>query len=243
MERLTSQNYRDNLANKIKSSPKNERRAILEISKSNPQYWQARGEKRALREIETRSKDGKEVLIKQKTLYHGSANHDIKKFNHAEEDTVGSGIYFTSEAKDAIGYARRRARTRHSEPVIYETIVNNVKLADLRSDENVKDMLGEYRVILVNLAKPQSENWIRQGSLMRAIDSIDKIIKGELNAGNFGQNVVYSNTKEFSEFLKAKGYDGLVTFEGGEGEDISVHDSYVIFDPDKIKISNEHKIV
>ena len=39
------QQYRDNLAAKIKNAPKHERRGILEEAKKQPEYWEARAEK------------------------------------------------------------------------------------------------------------------------------------------------------------------------------------------------------
>lgn len=72
-------------------------------------------------------------------IYHGSGTSGIAAFVRAEEDTVGSGGYFTSESKDAIGYARRRARrSKNSVPVVYESEINNLKLLDLRSLNNIK---------------------------------------------------------------------------------------------------------
>ncbi len=41
-----------------------------------------------------------------------------------------------------------------------------------------------------------------------------------------------------TECLSQRGYDGLVTFEGGEG-DIGDHDTWVMFDPDKLAGVNQ----
>jgi len=46
----------------------------------------------------------------------------------------------------------------------------------------------------------------------------------------------------FSDYVESLGYDGLITFEGGEPLTGGNHDSYVIFDPEKVKIIKEQKI-
>src|SRR3990167_7511519 len=149
MENFESQQFRDELAKEIKEAPKEERKEILEKAKETPEYWQARTEKIKERQDEEEIDNGFGVLVEKKTLYHGSGISGIKeqgKFTKAEEDTVGSGIYFTSEAKDAIGYARLRAKRERgrmdeqkngkAEPTIYESSVENMKLCDLRKEEN-----------------------------------------------------------------------------------------------------------
>ena len=161
MEKFEPQQFRDELAKEIKEAPKEERKEILEQAKETPEYLQARGEKIKERQDEEEIDNGLGILMKKKTLYHGSGISGIETFNKAEEDTVGSGIYFTSEAKDAIGYARLRSeRERNpnradgapviedSVPTIYESSVENMKLCDLRKDENVKKVLGGFREVL-----------------------------------------------------------------------------------------------
>ena len=41
--------------------------------------------------------DGKAVLIREKTLYHGTGIEDIEQFQPAEETTIGEGVYLTSQ--------------------------------------------------------------------------------------------------------------------------------------------------
>ena len=128
MENFKSQQFRSELAKQIKETPQDKRKEIFEKAKQTPEYWQARGEKISERQNEEEVDDGLGVLVKRKTFYHGSGTSRIKDFNKAEEDTVGSGVYFTSKAKNAIGYARRRSRTsreKDASPVIYESFVEN----------------------------------------------------------------------------------------------------------------------
>lgn len=188
---------------------------------------------------EVESNNGLDILINRKTLYHGSANQGIAAFNLAEEDTVGSGIYFTSEAKDAIGYTRRRSRSvQDSGPILYETRVENLRLANLRNDESVKKILGGFKEILKHGLSEPNIQWYYQEALRRSIDAINQ---GRVSSGNL-KEAIFAHTDKFTKYLQSLGYDGLVTLEGGEGEEISNHDTYLIFDPKKVKIIREQKI-
>lgn len=188
---------------------------------------------------ETEANNGLDLLINRKTLYHGSANQGIVAFNPAEEDTVGSGIYFTSEAKDAIGYARRRLRSRqNSVPILYETQVENLRLANLRNDESVKKVLDGFKEVLKQRLSDANIQWNYQETLRRSIEAINQ---GKIGSGNL-REATFNHTSTFTKYLQSLGYDGLVTFEGGEGEDVGSHDTYLIFDPKKVKIIQEQKI-
>ncbi len=190
-------------------------------------------------EAERESNNGLDILINRKTLYHGSATQGIVSFNPAEEDTVGSGIYFTSEAKDAIGYARRRSSSRKgSSPTLYETQVENLRLVNLKRDENVKKVLEGFKEILKEKLKEPGLKWNYEAVLQRAVSAIND---GKIGSGNL-REVTFSTGEMFSDYVKSLGYEGLVTLEGGEGEDIGNHDTYVIFDPKKVKIIQEQKI-
>lgn len=240
MEKFNSQQVRDTLAKKIKEAPKKGRKDILEKEKETPEYWQARAEKIHEGQNEEEIENGQGIFLRKKTIYHGSGNSGIKSFNKAEEDTVGSGIYFTSEAKDAIGYARRRSRRKEgSSPIIYESSVENIKLLDLRKDKNVSKILEGFKKILKDKLKNQNLKWNYETILQRAIEAIDS---NKIGSGNL-REVIFSIGQLFSDYVKSLGYDGLVTFEGGEGEDIGNHDTYLIFDSDKVKINKENKII
>lgn len=240
MEKSESQQSRDELVKEIKGAPKEERKDILEKTKERTDYWQFRSEKIHERQGEKGIDEGLGVLLKKKTLYRGSATSGMETFDKAKEDTVGSGIYFTSEAKDAIGYARRRSRgQKDSSPVIYESSVENMKLLDLRKDENVKKVLDGFKQILIEKLKEPDLEWSRQAVLQNAVELISA--RG-IGAGNL-KNVAFGTGQEFSEYCKSLGYEGLIALEGGEGNDIGNHDTYLIFDAEKIKINQEHKIL
>lgn len=240
MENFKSQQFRGELAKEIKEAPKDERKQILEEAKQTPEYWQARSEKISEKQDAEEINDGLGILVKKKTLYHGSGISGVESFNKAEEDTVGSGIYFTSEPKDAIGYARRRARReKDASPVIYESSVENMKLLDLRKDENVKKILDGFKQILIEKLKEPDLKWNVQGVFQRALEAINS---GKVGSGNL-REVTFSTGQMFSDYCKSLGYEGLITFEGGEGDDVGSHDTYLIFDPEKAKINQEHKIL
>jgi len=251
MENFESQQFRDELAKEIKEVPKEERKEILEKAKETPEYWQARTEKIKERQDEEEIDNGFGVLVEKKTLYHGSGISGIKeqgKFTKAEEDTVGSGIYFTSEAKDAIGYARLRAErermvakrenkeNKDFSPTIYESSIENMKLLDLRKDENIKKVLEGFKAVLKEELKRTDVPWFYRGAIENSIEII--------NNGNMRglKNVTQNNGELFSKYVKSLGYEGLIALEGGEGNNDN-HDTYLIFDSDKVKINQEHKIL
>jgi len=60
---------------------------------------------------QTTVKERLDLFIKNKILYHGSTVRGITSFNPAKKILL-SGVYFTSEEKDAQGYALRRAKGR-----------------------------------------------------------------------------------------------------------------------------------
>ncbi|MDP2934605.1 MAG: hypothetical protein Q8N59_02480 [bacterium] len=183
--------------------------------------------------------DGLGVLVKKKTLYHGSGTSGIEAINRAEENTVGSGVYFTSKEEDAVGYAQRRSRHRKdASPIVYESLIENMKLLDLRKNENVKKILGGFKQILIEKLKDPNLKWQGQASLQKAIEAINS---ESINSSNL-REITFSIGHDFSDYCKSLGYDGLIAIEGGEGEDIGIHDTYLIFDSEKAKIDKEKKL-
>ncbi|HEY4474184.1 MAG TPA: hypothetical protein VI957_03430 [Candidatus Paceibacterota bacterium] len=195
--------------------------------------------------------NGLALFVRKKTLYHGSGISGIKVFNAAEEDTVGSGVYLTSEAKDATGYARirsKRERFTHkadgspvikdSEPYLYETSIENLKLCDLRKNENVKIVLEGFKEVLKEERKKPDIPWSWQGALDEIIETISN---GKVGGGNL-KEVGRRTGKMFSDYVESLGYAGLITLEGGEESVVGNHDTYLIFDPKKVRIEKEQKV-
>jgi hypothetical protein len=184
--------------------------------------------------------NGLGVLLKRKTLFHGSGISGIESFNPAEETTVGEGVYFTSDPNSAAGYAQRRSRrSKEDKPVVYEASVENMRLVDLRKKDNVRIILDGFKEILLEKSKDDSLRWDLKGILSNALEAInsDKVGSGNL------REVAFSMGIDFTKYLESLGYDGLITFEGGEGNDIGYHDTYLIFDPNKVKILKETKTI
>jgi hypothetical protein len=235
---------RDKLAKRIGKSPKEERKEILEQAKETPEYLHARSEKIKERQGEEEVDNGLGVLVKRKTIYHGSGISGITKFNEAEEDTVGSGIYFTSDAKDAIGYARRRSRRAEDhKPIVYEANIENLKLLDLRKQENFEKILPGFADKLYERYeehKAQNNNSLTGYGvvLMRILQAIDA---NKISINNL-KTLTQQTGKYFSEYVQSLGFDGLVVMEGGEGDDVHNHDTYLIFDPEKVSINRESTI-
>lgn len=246
------QQQRNELAEQLKQVPKEKRRGLLDQAKLKEGYWQAKTERAKGVQEEEPIDDGLGVFIKKKTLYHGSGTEGITALNKAEEDTVGSGVYFTSEAKDAIGYARLRAKEKRQlegkgDPIIYEAAVENAKFCDLRKEANTKKILEGF----LKWVEQRKEEFTQEWSKVRATLPRAKFIaleraKKAFESGQVGpssvREVTFAFTEEFSEYVESLGYDGLITFEGGEGKGFD-HDSYLIFDPEKAKIQQAHKIM
>jgi hypothetical protein len=235
-----SRKYRDELARALRDAPKTQRPEMLNQARETPAYWDARTEKiddQADEEVLTEGLGG--VLIKHKLLYYGSRRQGLHAFRQAEETTVGSGVYCTSQAKDAIGYARRRARSQvGTQPTLYEVAINNMKMLDLRNEQMVKDVLVGYKEVLQAKKHEPGISWSYETVLQHAIDAINL---GNVGIGNL-REVTFGTGKLFSEYVKSLGYDGLIALEGGEGDDIGNHDTYLIFDPERIKIRQEQQI-
>lgn len=255
-------NFRDELAEELKETPKEERKEILEQAKETPEYQIARNKKLEGKQEEEVVDDGLGVYIKHKTLYHGSATPGIEKLNESGETTVGYGLYLTSKAKDAIGYSsvrmgqRRGGKKAEEEvPTVYECLVENLKLADLRNDENLQRMMPDYRIFLKQKADEIKNKYVSHGRSIpfrdegqyvanqyEAITNAIKFIDEEKVKVSNIQSVTISQNNTWNEFWSKKGYDGVITLEGGEGAHRVNHDSYVIFDPEKVKIVKEQKI-
>lgn len=124
---------------------------------------------------EEKTSDGLGVLIRKRRVFHGSGTSEINQFNKAENETVGSGVYLTSEAKDAAGYAYRRSRGKeNSVPTVYEITLENVRLLDLRDDDNVRKVLrGFLEMVKKELAQP-GLSWNYEAVLLNAVQAINQ---------------------------------------------------------------------
>jgi hypothetical protein len=178
------------------------------------------------------------IFVSEMKLYHGSATAGIESLHPAEDDTVGSGVYLTSEPRHAIGYAL--ARVSHSATaVLYETRISNLVLLDLRNDDAVREVMHEFAAILWKELSKANLHWAWERAIL---NSLEQIGSGKFNHGNI-KTITQCCGKLFSSFIQSLGFDGLIATEGGEpwyqngkGHEIGNHDSYVIFDPNKVTV-------
>lgn len=181
---------------------------------------------------EEQIEDGRAVLIREKTLYHGTGEPEtIEQLHPAEETTIGEGVYFTSKKEDAAGYAKRRVHNRGGEASVYEGTIENLKLLDLRNDDTVQEIITQFLPILEQKHNKEGLTWTQEEILSNAIS---KIKGGQIRSDNL-RDLTFSTGKWFTEYLKNLGYDGLIGVEGGEGNEVGAHDSYLIFDPEKVQ--------
>jgi len=248
-ESAEQDDYRKRLTEKLKETSKEERGKVLEEAKETPEYQIERNKKIEGRQDEEPINDGEGVFIKKKTLYHGTTVKGIKKFKEADDATIGYGIYLTSKAEDAIGYANVRMENRSEpDPVIYECSVENFKLADLRIDKNIEKIMDGF----ASFVSQKIESMIESGENLRypnhhfdALKKARKVIQsGKITVGNI-REATFAIGEDFSDYIKSLDYDGLIAIEGGEtstNAKVENHDSYVIFDPEKVKIVKDQKI-
>ncbi len=231
---------RDRLAKALLLKTSAERVETLDQAKRNSDYWRSRQESVQKRQEEEVINNGEGVFLKKKTLYHGSNVAGIKEMNEAEEVTVGTGVYLTSTAPEAVGYARRRARReKESRPVIYETSVENVKMFDLRQEANVDKITKIMeKHLLVGLKDPRALYAVK-GNYLQALEHLQA---GKVNTGSIQYIARGPMSKLFTQSVEELGYEGIITFEGGEGDEVKDHDTYLIFDPAKVHIVQEHTI-
>lgn len=175
-----------------------------------------------------------EVLIKRAVLYHGSGVSGISSFLPAEETTIGQGVYLTSDQVSAEGYAKRRSgRDEGKRPVVYEVEVRDLRLADLREMEGVDNfarLLGDE--LELKLKKPKLSIYWEEAA-RRTLDKIKKHSFRSL------KDITWNHQDIVTRVIQANGFDGLVAIEGGEGQDVGEHDSFVVFDPSKATIIRE----
>jgi hypothetical protein len=175
-----------------------------------------------------------EVMIDRKILYHGSGISGITEFKAAEETTVGTGFYLTSEEEKGKGYAKRRSmRSSEAKPTVYETEISNMRLADLREPETLPILAQLLKVEVEELLKNPDAPYYVQGNNLQLLA---KIRQGKYRSL---KDLTGNHSDVTTKIMRKLGYDGLIAIEGGEGEEIGNHDTYLIFDPSRVKILRE----
>lgn len=180
-----------------------------------------------------------EIVGGDTPLFHGTPSSSITAFKKGIEDTLGTGIYFTSERKKAEGYAVKRTCS-DGVPFVYEARAPYAKFLDLRDAQTLAFVLEGY-VGFANkwLEKKYPEEEITNANirfsrnmLARKIKRITERIKeGKCSVGNI-RTVSYEIPYLWTEYIQSLGYEGLIGLEGGE-DNIGNHDSWLVFDPEK----------
>lgn len=174
-----------------------------------------------------------ELKLDRKLLYHGSGRPGIAKFHISEETTVGEGLYLTSDLEAARQYAVRRARRpREVRATVYVVEVEKVSLADLRTREA---QILFSTLMQRKLAEELREHplWFRQEAIQRTLAMIQDRSFHSL------KDLVDNHSQAATALLRQLDFDGLVTLEGGESGEVKEHDTFLLFDPSKVKILKE----
>lgn len=177
------------------------------------------------------------IVADAEPIYHGSGTSGIRQFREADEDTIGKGAYFTSEAVSAEGYAKGRARQTKGMPVVYSVCAEGLKFLDLR-DRNTLDVVMDGFTEILGKRLKEPLKWNVRAATERAIDAIRK---RDYTSGSI-RNVTWSHCELFSRYLQSLGYDGLIAYEGGEGNYVRNHDTWLVFSPSHLRVIAERTV-
>ncbi|HEX8226979.1 MAG TPA: hypothetical protein VF572_03865 [Candidatus Saccharimonadales bacterium] len=177
------------------------------------------------------------VPILDGILYHGSAFSSIKEFRSAGETTVGDGLYTLNNSDQAEAYAHKRAREYGGSPVLYALGVEQATLVDLDDQQTLDVVMGGFRHAVLDAMLEEENDWIAQGALVHTLERIGAGVK----VGNV-KRVTQVSGNRFSGYLASQGFDGLKTWEGGEGPTIGNHEAHLIFDPGSVEILHEQHL-
>ena len=118
------------------------------------------------------------------------------------------------------------------------TLIEDMKLLDLRNDKNAKTILRKFSDVCKEKSEDKNVDIKYRIPLKQAFVLIRT---GKIKSANISE-AIGPIGKYFSDYVKSLDYDGLIAIEGGEGDEIGNHDSYVIFDPNEVKIGREQKL-
>lgn len=175
------------------------------------------------------------LKVQGRKVFHGSSVPGIKRLRQGESETVGQGIYFATGRNQAEAYARYRSQ-RAGTPTVYATRLHDLRLADLRSESAVADAARGFAAHLTTE--------LEAGVPFFEAHAIRETIARIPHAGYASQSgrlelmvVTYGQAPRFTSYLRAQGFDGLITFKGPERkgrEAIGNHDMILVFDPGKL---------
>lgn len=178
------------------------------------------------------------VEVEKKHLFIGKSELGLVEVPEAYETTVGDGVYLTSQQEAAEGYALRRSKGG-GVPTIYKAEIQNLSLLDLTSQEAQEKFTSYWKEQLLKLREELvHKEWsAKEAAVDQALLNINT------NSIRGLRDITFSFGDLVRETLKREGFDGLIIEEGGEGRgEIGNHDSYVIFNPQDVRIIKETKV-
>ena len=195
-------------------------------------------------EREVKLRDGgsaklQSIKIREMVLYHGATMSGIKELKEAEDTTMGDGLYLTSSKKAATGYSFVRA-LKDEKHILYETMIENMDILNLSTPGSVREFMKFYVEVLSDELKTMdSSRWAVRENYSRTRDKVYKALQ-EGRILNPKEMLQYTGATARNRLMKL-GYDGIFAIEGGGG-DVGDHDSFVIFDPKRVKVVEEREV-
>lgn len=183
--------------------------------------------------------------VERMHLFIGKTESGLGELPEAYETTVGDGVYLTSQREAAEGYAIRRSNGGDV-PTVYEAEIQNLSLLDLTTYKTQEIFADYFKEQLLKwreqeLPKKEYINEPQRNRLSLIVDQVVERIKGKSFGGM--RDLTFTFGFLVRDLLTREGFDGLKIEEGGEGRgEIGNHDSYVIFNPQQVKIIKESKV-
>ena len=183
------------------------------------------------------------MRIGRMQLFYGSQVPGITELTKSEETTLGNGLYLTSSRDAASGYAVVRASRKPNIPIVYETEIRDLNILNLSTPQSIDAFAKLMRQEILKLKTSDSGGDTQQAWRNIIVDTNLETIDQKKYRGL--KDLTWNFQDRVPLMLSGLGYDGLMAFEGGEtrnGVDIGVHDTFVISDLKKAKITNEQQI-
>ena len=181
-------------------------------------------------------------------LYHGTGISGIKEFRESIAATIGAGVYLTSDFGKAVSYSLLRAESDSDKFTVYVGEIRTMNLLDLTEADSWLP-LGRIMTPILEEEKVRTDfpdDWqqYHKDSVHRAAErALERIKSGTIRGP---KDVLYNFGGTTRRLFSGLGFDGIKAIEGGEGwtnyNTTGDHDTFVIFDPTKVKILQEIQV-
>jgi hypothetical protein len=130
---------------------------------------------------------------------------------------------------------------------MYKVFINDMKFLDIRNTTNLRKILPGFKLKLIELKASirPSGNGFLDKSVQDMLDQRIRLIdEDKVNNTNI-RDVTMGVGDAFTEYVQSMGYKGVVAYEGGEDNNLFLedHDTWVVFDPNRIDIVQEQEII